>query len=43
MVRVEDVAVVDLDQALQDPNSPFKACKPFLSLIKKHAWDHGST
>ena len=31
MVRVEDVAVVELDQALQDPNSPFQACSAYVS------------
>lgn len=31
-VKLEDVLVMQLDEALEDPNSPFQACKPFLDM-----------
>lgn len=42
MVTVNDIVTIDLDQALQDGNSPFKACKPYIGLIKKYANQQGS-
>lgn len=35
-VRVKDLITVSLDVALQDKNSPFKACTDYISLFEKH-------
>lgn len=31
-LKLSDITVVPLDEALEDPNTPFGACKPYLSL-----------
>ncbi|KAI0743489.1 lysozyme-like protein [Daedaleopsis nitida] len=41
MVSVNDIVATDLDDALKDPNSPFQACKSYISTFKKYADQHG--
>lgn len=41
MVTVDDIVTVDLDQAIQEWDSPFKACAPYIDTFKKYAWQHG--
>lgn len=41
MVTVDQVSSMSLDTALQDPNSPFQACKPYLSIFDKYAQQTG--
>ena len=41
-VTVNDVITVDLGAALNDPNTPFKACSPYIDLFYKYAGEHGS-
>ncbi|KAF7361723.1 Membrane-bound lytic murein transglycosylase F [Mycena venus] len=40
-VTVQDLKVVDLNDALKDPNSPFTACKDFTGLFYKYAGEFG--
>ena len=35
-VRVQDLITVSLSVALQNPNSPFKACGPYIGLFEKY-------
>ncbi|EMD39344.1 glycoside hydrolase family 23 protein [Gelatoporia subvermispora B] len=40
-VTVDDLIVVDLADALQDPNSPFQACQQYLSLFQQYGGQYG--
>ncbi|KAF7428259.1 hypothetical protein PC9H_007480 [Pleurotus ostreatus] len=40
-VRVEDIKTVDLNQALQDPGSPYQACQPFVPIFQKYGGQFG--
>lgn len=40
-VTVDDLVVVDLADALQDPNSPFKACEQYLDLFQQYGGQYG--
>lgn len=31
-VKLKDILVMSLDEALEEENSPFQACKPYLSM-----------
>jgi hypothetical protein len=39
-VNVSEVIAVDLSTSLNSPNSPFKPCKPYISLFNKHAGEN---
>ncbi|RPD74292.1 lysozyme-like protein, partial [Lentinus tigrinus ALCF2SS1-7] len=41
MVTVDDIVTVDLDDAVKQSGSPFKACEPYISTFKKYANEHG--
>lgn len=36
MVKVSDLVTVDLSTAIQDSNSPFKACQEFIPFFEKY-------
>jgi hypothetical protein len=40
-VKVSDIITVDLATAVQDPNSPFTACTPYVELFETYAGQHG--
>ncbi|OCH89780.1 hypothetical protein OBBRIDRAFT_793932 [Obba rivulosa] len=40
-VTVTDLVVVDLADALDDPNTPFKACEPYLDLFQQAGDQYG--
>lgn len=40
-VRIQDLITHSLSSALQSPNSPFKACGPYLSIFEKYAQQYG--
>jgi len=40
-VRVDQLIAPDFDAALADDSTPFKQCRPYLSLFKKYANEHG--
>ncbi|KAH9892564.1 glycoside hydrolase family 23 protein, partial [Cubamyces lactineus] len=39
-VQVSDIVAVDLYDALKDPNTPFKACSPYIDTFVKYANQH---
>ena len=40
-LKVKDVIARDLSDALQDPNSPLKNCKPYVSLFEQYGNQFG--
>ena len=40
-VTVSDIVTVELADAVQDPNSPFKACSAYIDTFYKYASQHG--
>ncbi|CDO77312.1 Glycoside Hydrolase Family 23 protein [Trametes cinnabarina] len=40
-VKVSDIVTVDLQDAIKDPNTPFKACSDYIDLFVKYANQHG--
>ena len=38
---MKEVIAKDLNEALQDPNTPFKACKPYVSLFEQYGNQFG--
>ncbi|KAK7687176.1 hypothetical protein QCA50_009680 [Cerrena zonata] len=40
-VTVQDLKVKDLGEVLNDPNSPFKPCAPFIDMFYKYAAENG--
>jgi len=40
-VTIDDIVVVDLNEAIQQDGSPFKACAPFVGLFNQYAAEFG--
>ncbi|PPR05822.1 hypothetical protein CVT26_010102 [Gymnopilus dilepis] len=40
-IRVQDIVTQPLSSALKSPNSPFKACSPYISIFEKYGDQHG--
>ncbi|TFL02451.1 glycoside hydrolase family 23 protein [Pterulicium gracile] len=40
-IAISQLKAVDLRAALNDGNSPFHACKNYISTFEKYAWEHG--
>ncbi|KIY74392.1 glycoside hydrolase family 23 protein [Cylindrobasidium torrendii FP15055 ss-10] len=40
-IYLSDLKAVSLDEAIQDPNSPFQACKEYIPLFDTYATQHG--
>ena len=41
-VKLDDLVMVNLSEALQDPDSPFKNCEPYLPLFNQYGDQTGS-